>query len=94
MKVSAEPALTAQMVSKGSVALDGVSLTLVDVGRDFFTCALIPTTLADTTLGSRKPGDRVNIETDVLGKLVAKHLGGSTAPAGLTLDKLREAGFA
>lgn len=69
-----------QMASKGSVAVDGVSLTLVDVedapdgGR--FSVALIPHTLSATTLGARKQGDRVNIETDVLAKYVERQLAG------------------
>jgi riboflavin synthase len=62
----------AQMASKGSVAVDGVSLTLVDVANDRFSVALIPHTLSLTTLGRRQVGDRVNIETDVLAKYVAK----------------------
>ena len=66
--------LAAQMVSKGSVAVDGVSLTLVDVEDARFSVALIPHTLAVTTLGQRKVGDRVNLETDMLAKLVANHL--------------------
>jgi len=67
--------LSQQMVSKGSVAVDGVSLTVVDVERDRFSAALIPHTLAMTTLGMRQPGDAVNIETDLIGKYVQKLLG-------------------
>lgn len=66
------PTLTAQMVSKGSVAVDGVSLTLVDVLADRFSVALIPHTLAETTLGNLPIGSPVNIETDLIGKYVAK----------------------
>lgn len=66
--------LTRQMASKGSVAVDGVSLTLVDVEQDRFSVALIPHTLKVTTLGARKVGDRVNIETDVLAKYVERQL--------------------
>jgi riboflavin synthase len=62
------------MVSKGSVAVDGVSLTLVDVEESRFSVALIPHTLAHTTLGSKKPGDPVNLETDLLAKYVHKYL--------------------
>jgi riboflavin synthase len=68
------PALTAEMVSKGSVAVDGVSLTLVDVAADRFSVAVIPHTLAHTTLGLKRPGDPVNLETDLLGKYVIKCL--------------------
>jgi riboflavin synthase len=63
-----------QMASKGSVAVDGVSLTLVDVLEDRFSVALIPHTLAATTLGKRGAGDRVNLETDVLAKYVERQL--------------------
>jgi riboflavin synthase len=70
----APPAQLAQMASKGSVAVDGVSLTLVDVEDDRFSVALIPHTLSVTTLGRRKPGDHVNIETDVLAKYVQKSI--------------------
>jgi riboflavin synthase len=64
------------MVPKGSVAVDGVSLTLVKVETDRFSIALIPHTLAITTLGDRQPGQAVNIEPDILGKYVAKFVKG------------------
>ena len=67
-------ALMPQIASKGSIAVDGVSLTLVDVEDDRFSVALIPHTLAVTTLGRRQPGDRVNLETDVLAKYVQRQL--------------------
>jgi len=63
-----------QLVPKGSVTIDGVSLTVVDVARDGFDVVLIPHTLAETTLGEREPGDAVNLEADVLGKYVKKYL--------------------
>lgn len=66
--------LTAQMVSKGSVAVDGVSLTLVDVKATSFNVALIPHTLARTTLGLKQSGATVNLETDILGKYVQKYV--------------------
>jgi riboflavin synthase len=66
--------LTRQMASKGSVAVDGVSLTLVDVEQERFSVALIPHTLKVTTLGLRGVGDHVNIETDVLAKYVERQL--------------------
>ena len=66
------PALTLQMVPKGSIAVDGISLTLVDVTADVFSVALIPHTLAVTTLGFKGPGDAVNLETDLLAKYVQK----------------------
>ena len=66
--------LTSLMVPKGSVAVDGVSLTLVDVKLDQFSVALIPHTLDLTTLGVRRLGELVNIEVDILGKYVAKFM--------------------
>ncbi len=68
--------LTRQMASKGSVAVDGCSLTLVDVEAERFSIALIPHTLKVTTLGRLELGDPVNIETDVLAKYVEKQLQG------------------
>jgi riboflavin synthase len=62
--------LSRQMASKGSVAVDGVSLTIVDSGPDRFSVALIPYTLAVTTLGPLQAGEKVNLETDVLAKYV------------------------
>ena len=66
--------LTRQMASKGSVAVDGVSLTLVDVEADRFSVALIPHTLRVTTLGLRAIGDEVNLETDVLAKYIERQM--------------------
>lgn len=66
------------MVPKGSVAVDGVSLTLVDVETDRFSVALIPHTLASTTLGQLKIGQPVNLESDLLAKYAQKQLGDST----------------
>jgi riboflavin synthase len=66
--------LTRQMASKGSVAVDGVSLTLVDVEESRFSVALIPHTLEATTLGNLRPGEEVNLETDVLAKYVERQL--------------------
>jgi riboflavin synthase len=67
-----DPAWTVLMVPKGSIAVDGVSLTLVDVDPGGFSVMLIPHTLAVTTLGGLAPGDRVNIEADMIAKHVAK----------------------
>ena len=68
--------LMRQMASKGSIAVDGVSLTLVDVEGDRFSVALIPHTLSLTTLGRLAPGDRVNLETDLLAKYVERQIKG------------------
>ncbi|MHC4878344.1 MAG: riboflavin synthase [Planctomycetota bacterium] len=64
------------LVAKGSVAVDGISLTVVDVQADRFSVALIPHTLDVTTLGIRQVGDAINIETDILGKYVERLLAG------------------
>lgn len=68
------PTLTRQMASKGSIAVDGVSLTLVDVESERFSVALIPHTLQVTTIGSMAEGDPVNLETDLLAKYVQQQL--------------------
>lgn len=68
--------LTRYVVEKGSITVDGVSLTVVDAGTDYFTISLIPTTLALTTLGTKGPGDPVNLEVDVIAKYVERLLGG------------------
>lgn len=70
----ADSELTELMVPKGSVAVDGVSLTVVNVEPERFSVALIPHTLEITTLGRRQSGDLVNIEPDILGKYVAKFM--------------------
>ena len=72
--VRCAPEFAAQLVPKGSVAIDGVSLTLVGVEAEGFDVALIPHTLRKTTLGDRVVGDRVNLEADILGKYVLRYL--------------------
>ena len=68
------PEIARDLVDKGSVTIDGVSLTVVVAGESGFDVALIPHTLAVTTLGELRPGDRVNLEADVLGKYVRRYL--------------------
>ena len=74
VEVSLPPDLARYLVDKGSITVDGVSLTVVEAGPTSFTVSLIPETLARTTLGSRQPGDRVNLEVDILAKHVEKLL--------------------
>ncbi|MBI4614679.1 MAG: riboflavin synthase [Planctomycetes bacterium] len=74
VSVRTDPALAPQLVEKGSVAVDGVSLTIVEAGRDGFAVALIPHTREATTLGRLRPGSRVNVEVDILAKYVARLL--------------------
>ena len=90
----AAPELTGEMVAKGSVAVDGVSLTLAEVGEDRFRVALVPTTLAETTLGDLGPGDKVNVECDLIGKYVRRYLEQLSGAGGLSMDALRRSGFA
>lgn len=68
------PELGKYLVAKGSVAVDGISLTVVDPGPDHFHVAIIPKTINVTTFQFRKPGDPVNIETDIIGKYVYKYM--------------------
>lgn len=89
LQVECGRVLAAQSVLKGSIAIDGVSLTISAIGDDWLGVDLIPTTAACTTLGSRKVGDAVNLEGDILGKYVAKRSLGQ----GLTEEKLAAAGF-
>ena len=78
-------------VKKGSVACDGISLTVMDVFSHGFMVSLIPQTLEETNMRLKKVGDKVNIETDILGKYILKNIGAQSQ--GLTIDKLKEYGF-
>lgn len=70
--------LAKYVVHKGSIAVDGVALTVSAIGPDWFEVSLIPTTLERTTLGGRRPGDPVNLEVDIIAKYVEKLLGGGS----------------
>jgi riboflavin synthase alpha subunit len=86
--------LVHQLVPKGSVTLDGVSLTVgPQPGETSFEVHLIPHTLEVTTLGEKKVGDRVNLETDILGKYILRYLSGRDEAGGLSWEDLRRAGF-
>ncbi|HWI64075.1 MAG TPA: riboflavin synthase [Symbiobacteriaceae bacterium] len=93
--VGAPPEILRYVVPKGSIAIDGISLTVVQVWPDRFSVSLIPHSFDLTVMGRRKPGDIVNLETDILAKYVERLLGGG-APAragGLTEEFLKEHGF-
>jgi len=93
-RVRCSAALAHQTVLKGSVAVDGVSLTVSDVGDNGFEVNLIPTTLRETSLCDRRIGDVVNLEGDILGKYVARLLGRETGDgSGITEHMLVENGF-
>jgi riboflavin synthase len=79
VEVALDPALARYVAEKGSVAVSGVSLTVTAVGPDWFGVSLIPTTLAETTLGDAAVGTRVNLEVDVLAKYVERLLATSGA---------------
>ncbi len=97
-----QPSLLNYMIPKGSIAVDGISLTLVDVTQDAFTVSIIPHTLQETTLGLRKRGDAVNIECDMMGKYVQRFvmqmLGNKSSEpesgkTGMTEEWLKQHGF-
>ncbi|WP_445612620.1 riboflavin synthase [Geobacillus sp. YF-1] len=87
--------LRAYMMEKGSVAVDGTSLTIFGLSERTFTVSLIPHTRAATILGEKRPGDLVNIECDMIGKYVAAFLAAKAAPParGLTVDFLEQHGY-
>jgi len=100
MKFAAVPELLNQMVVKGSVAVDGISLTVAGMDQTGFRVAIIPQTLKKTTLGKAKIGDLVNIETDIIVKTIKKLLESALGPTKggpqgqpLTAEKLRQLGF-
>jgi riboflavin synthase len=94
IEFNAEPQLLEQMVPKGSVAVDGVSLTIAGIGAGGFRIAAIPETLNRTTLGSAYKGGRVNIEVDVLVKIVRRQLEAILPKQPpLTVERLKQMGF-
>ena len=84
VEISLPGDLDRYLVDKGSITVDGVSLTVVEAREDSFTVSLIPETLARTTLGSRRVGDLVNLEADVIAKHVEKLLGAYTPTSAST----------
>lgn len=89
LRVRCGRVLAAQCVLKGSVTIDGVSLTVSALGDDWVGVDIIPTTAHETTLGAKRVGDVVNVEGDVVGKYLAKDV----SRRGLTADALVAAGF-
>ena len=85
--------LAAQSVLKGSVAIDGVSLTISVLGDDWLGVDLVPTTASETTLGAKAVGDQVNLEGDIVGKYIAKQGRTAAEAGGLTEASLVAAGF-
>ncbi len=94
LRVALPASLAPEVVEKGSIAIDGVSLTVAGVDRDSFRVCLIPVTRGETALAGRNPGTLVNLEGDILGKYILRQLAlRDGKPAGITMDTLREAGF-
>ncbi len=89
----ADKELLDNMIEKGSVAVDGISLTIAKMDDNGFTVALIPETLKNTTLGFAKAGDKVNIETDIIIKTIKKYVEKLLPAEGLTVEKLKQLGF-
>jgi len=94
IKCTAPPELLDLMILKGSVAVEGISLTIAKLDKTSFTVAIIPETLKKTTLGKAKIGDYVNIETDIFAKTIKKQLE-KILPQNknLTVEKLKQLGF-
>ena len=94
--ISAPPELLRYIVEKGSVAIDGISLTVAKVTDTSFSVSIIPHTAAETILGTKKTGDTVNLENDIIGKYVEKLMKPADSEAqkqGLTMDFLAKNGF-
>ena len=95
VRLSGERELMRSMIMKGSVAVDGISLTISGLGEDWFEVTLIPHTLQMTTMSYKKAGNAVNVEADMIGKWVRRIIEGRTqSEEGLTIEKLQSEGFA
>jgi len=94
-EIEANDSILNQIVKKGSVALDGVSLTVADVDDSIFSVSVIPFTAHETIIGDKKNGDKINIETDIIGKYVEKFVLGnrSNKKSGISFSMLAEHGF-
>lgn len=90
LKISYPENLKKYFVSKGSVGVDGVSLTIVDVQEDYFSVSLIPYTQENTTLGEKKVGDKVNIEIDIIAKYLEKFVEINKRESSISWDFLKD----
>lgn len=93
IRVNAPGEIMRYVVEKGSIALDGISLTVASCDDSGFTMAVIPHSLEVTTLGLRRPGDKVNLEADIIGKYVEKFLSARQGGGSVTESLLRQSGF-
>ena len=95
IRIAAEPSILKYIVEKGSICIDGISLTVATVDSLGFEVSIIPHTLAETTLGSKKSGDSVNLENDIIAKYVERMMTFSDdkEESHLTMEMLKEYGF-
>ena len=93
LKIAAPSVIMPQLVERGSVAVDGISLTVVSLLDDAFTVTLIPHTVQATTLAAKRVGDRVNLETDLIIKAVQRWLDPARGKGRLTEERLKQLGF-
>lgn len=95
-RINASPKLLRYIIEKGSITIDGISLTVVDVNDESFRVSIIPHTIKETNLGSKKIGSLVNLENDIVGKYIEQFLlkkEPENPPSKLTVDFLKNAGF-
>ncbi|MBR3515144.1 MAG: riboflavin synthase [Lachnospiraceae bacterium] len=93
VRVRAKEEILELIVEKGSITIDGISLTVAALGTDHFEVSIIPHTGQQTTLLKKKPGDKVNLENDIIGKYVRRLMGKDSGKSGITEDFLAEHGF-
>jgi riboflavin synthase len=93
LKIEMPAALSRYVIEKGSIAIDGVSLTVNTCQGHSFTVNIIPHTAQKTTLAQLRTGDQVNLETDIIGKYVEKLLGAKSESSGVTAELLARHGF-
>lgn len=91
--IKTEQSILKYIVEKGSVAIDGISLTVAEVGSDSFSVSVIPHTAENTILPTKRTGDMVNLENDCIGKYVEKLMGADNANGGITREYLAKFGF-
>lgn len=91
--IESPPDLEPYLITQGSIALDGVSLTIAELQNSFFKVSLIPHTLEVTTLGLKKVGDLINIEADILGKYISYLAEKKEGGKGISVELLAEHGF-
>lgn len=91
-KISADKEVLKYVVNKGSIALDGISLTVSNVDKNYFEVSIIPTTIKETNLNNKNIGDNLNIETDIIGRYIYKFLN-KEEEKGISLEFLKNNGF-